>query len=149
MVLCFLQQLQQPVCLIAHNGDKFDFPLLKKQFDIFDGIIPPTILCCDSLTVFREIDDKKLNAPDNLLEGIKNLNQSDAIPIVISLEQEIIAEANLIGKDATSSQFNNQNMIDMQKYNETTPKRKFIVTQQQTDKDKNLIAPIKSSAQVC
>jgi len=27
----FLRHLQQPVCLIAHNGTKFDFPLLQKE----------------------------------------------------------------------------------------------------------------------
>lgn len=27
----FLGQLQQPVCLVAHNGNSFDFPLLHKE----------------------------------------------------------------------------------------------------------------------
>lgn len=29
----FLQQLQQPVCLVAHNGASFDFPLFKRQLN--------------------------------------------------------------------------------------------------------------------
>lgn len=31
-LLSFLNHLQQPVCLVAHNGDFFDFPLLQKEF---------------------------------------------------------------------------------------------------------------------
>lgn len=33
LLLHFVQQLPQPVCLVAHNGDKFDFPLLRAQLD--------------------------------------------------------------------------------------------------------------------
>lgn len=29
----FLNQLEEPVCLIAHNGSIFDFPLLKQELD--------------------------------------------------------------------------------------------------------------------
>lgn len=28
---CFLKQLQKPVCLVAHNGNAFDYPILKVQ----------------------------------------------------------------------------------------------------------------------
>lgn len=28
---CFLNQLNKPVCLVAHNGNGFDYPILKKQ----------------------------------------------------------------------------------------------------------------------
>jgi three prime repair exonuclease 1 len=54
----FLSQLQQPVCLIAHNGEKFDFPLLKKQFEAFNANIPDSLKCCDSLRVLKEIDER-------------------------------------------------------------------------------------------
>lgn len=54
---CFIFQLQQPVCLISHNGDNFDFPLLKKQYEVHEGAFPHSLKCCDSLPVFRKIDD--------------------------------------------------------------------------------------------
>lgn len=54
----FIYQLQQPVVLIAHNGNKFDFPLLKKQYDKLEGTFPFTTKCCDSLLVFRKIDQE-------------------------------------------------------------------------------------------
>ena len=31
MIINFLEHLRQPVVLVAHNGNKFDFPLLKKE----------------------------------------------------------------------------------------------------------------------
>lgn len=31
LLKCFLNQLNKPICLVAHNGNKFDFPLLKNQ----------------------------------------------------------------------------------------------------------------------
>lgn len=54
---CFLFQLQQPVCLIAHNGDNFDFPLIKKQCEVLNASFPFSIKFCDSLPVFQKIDD--------------------------------------------------------------------------------------------
>lgn len=57
LLSCFLFKLQQPVCLIAHNGNNFDFPLLKKQCDVFNGAFPFTMQICDSLPVFRKLDE--------------------------------------------------------------------------------------------
>lgn len=31
LINCFINQLSKPVCLVAHNGNQFDFPLLQKQ----------------------------------------------------------------------------------------------------------------------
>lgn len=31
-LLAFLNHLQHPVCLVAHNGNSFDFPILKREF---------------------------------------------------------------------------------------------------------------------
>lgn len=33
IVLSFLNRLKRPVCLIAHNGSQFDFPLLKAEIE--------------------------------------------------------------------------------------------------------------------
>lgn len=33
LLVHFVQQLPQPVCLVAHNGDRFDFPLLRREMD--------------------------------------------------------------------------------------------------------------------
>lgn len=52
----FLLSLPQPVCLIAHNGNSFDFPLLMSELGQFPGVILRSLVdCCDSLPAFREI----------------------------------------------------------------------------------------------
>lgn len=75
----FLFQLQQPVCLIAHNGNKFDIPLLKKQYDKLEGAFPFSIKCCDSLPVFQKIDEAMTTRNDarkaELLYGSFSLQQ--------------------------------------------------------------------------
>lgn len=51
LIVCFLSQLQQPVCLVAHNGMAFDYPIFKAHLTT---TLPDTLLCCDSLHVFRQ-----------------------------------------------------------------------------------------------
>lgn len=52
----FLYTLQPPICLVAHNGDKFDFPLLRAELKhASPGIDLTAFFCCDSLPAFREI----------------------------------------------------------------------------------------------
>lgn len=68
LIECFIFQLQKPVCLIAHNGNKFDFPLIKKQCESLGALFPFTMQCCDSIPVFKEID--ALN--EQKIEVLKN-----------------------------------------------------------------------------
>lgn len=53
LIGCFIKKLQQPVCLVAHNGDKFDFPILKKQLGV---CLPANLKRLDSINFFRFID---------------------------------------------------------------------------------------------
>ena len=45
----FLRRLPAPVCLVSHNGDRFDFPLLS------GGKLKNNILCADSYIGIRSI----------------------------------------------------------------------------------------------
>ena len=38
-VLCFIKRLEPPVCFVAHNGKKFDFPILLKEFRDVNQVI--------------------------------------------------------------------------------------------------------------
>ena len=53
LINTFLLQLQGPVCFVAHNGTKFDYPLLKTHLEKVDTHLPHSIWCCDSLTIFK------------------------------------------------------------------------------------------------
>lgn len=57
LLINFLNQLQQPVCLIAHNGNKFDFPIFKKYCTTFNRTLPGSLMTVDSLPIFRKIDE--------------------------------------------------------------------------------------------
>lgn len=77
MIECFINKLQQPVCLIAHNGNKFDFPLFKKQYDLLNGHFPENLRCCDSLIVFQQLD-LKVEDQDRMMRENYRLSLWDA-----------------------------------------------------------------------
>lgn len=49
----FLSHLPKPVCLLAHNGKCFDFPLLKAEFTRLSASLSSDIFIVDTLNVFR------------------------------------------------------------------------------------------------
>lgn len=52
----FLLQLPQPVCLVAHNGDEFDFPIIQRQLKTLNMTLPENLCCVDSLAFFRAFE---------------------------------------------------------------------------------------------
>lgn len=73
----FLYALPQPVCLVAHNGDAFDFPLLCAEMKhACPGMDLMAFFCCDSLPAFRHILGSAAD-PQEVQEVIK-LGQLDA-----------------------------------------------------------------------
>lgn len=75
LLRCFMSHLMGPICLIAHNGRCFDFPLLKKELCPLSGSLPSEIDCCDSIPIFKTLtgygyDSYKLNEIHNEIYGI-------------------------------------------------------------------------------
>ena len=66
----FLSHLPSPVCLVAHNGDAYDFPLLKAEMEKVDTPLDPMILCVDSYIGIRSIYKKK--AEEDQLKTTRN-----------------------------------------------------------------------------
>lgn len=54
-IYTFLDTLQKPVCLIAHNGNAFDFKILLAECNDINKQLPPHLLCLDSLVGFRKV----------------------------------------------------------------------------------------------
>ena len=52
---CFLAHLPGPICLVAHNGDQYDFPLLKAELKKIGTSLPSDTLCADSYPGLKEI----------------------------------------------------------------------------------------------
>ncbi|GFY75160.1 three-prime repair exonuclease 1 [Trichonephila inaurata madagascariensis] len=53
LINSFLSHLPKPVCLLAHNGERFDFPLLKAEFTRLSDSLSSDIFIADTLKVFR------------------------------------------------------------------------------------------------
>lgn len=135
LILNFLKHLQKPVCLVAHNGNKFDFPILKDALSKVGVELPSDILCLDSLPTFKTLDLLK-NEAENDLEDFCPLSDTD-------LKTDIKTRHNSFKTDVSIElpvQFdktNNEETIkesegehkklespnDWQKVNEITPKR--------------------------
>lgn len=56
LIVSFLNRLLQPVCLVAHNGDRHDFLIVTNMFNKLSMQIPNNILYVDSLHAFWGID---------------------------------------------------------------------------------------------
>lgn len=106
MILNFIEHLPAPVCLVAHNGWPFDYPIIKKSFNKLKMQFPSSVLCVDSLRAFMEIDDKRKDIETEL--------KLEVLP-------EILDQTEVPG----SSQ--NSKIIDWQSLNETTPTRPTLL----------------------
>lgn len=82
----FVQKLRQPVCLIAHNGDAFDFLILKNHFTAIGAKLPANLKSCDSVKFFRAIDPPEAKTK-------KSYKQSDIYMRLFSEEPEAAHEA--------------------------------------------------------
>ena len=71
----FLSRLSGPVCLVAHNGHKFDFPLLLAEVKKAGGDLQSSILCVDSylacLRILQQWTDKQIECEE--LESLDKL----------------------------------------------------------------------------
>ncbi|XP_038111103.1 three prime repair exonuclease 2-like [Culex quinquefasciatus] len=56
-ILLFLKRLQPPLCLVAHNGIRFDFGLLKNKLKVLEIMLPVETYCIDTLTFFRNVEN--------------------------------------------------------------------------------------------
>ncbi|MEE6505759.1 hypothetical protein FKM82_005648 [Ascaphus truei] len=70
----FLKRQAQPVCLVAHNGFGYDFPLLKTELQQQGGDFPGSLLCLDSLQAFRRLD-KQENHEVESVKGYYSLSK--------------------------------------------------------------------------
>ncbi|KAJ2941937.1 hypothetical protein O0L34_g10755 [Tuta absoluta] len=54
-ITSFLTELPAPVCLVAHNGNTFDFRILLAECNDISASLPANLYCLDSLPGFRSI----------------------------------------------------------------------------------------------
>lgn len=56
MLQAFLSRQEGPICLVAHNGFDYDFPLLCTELQRLGAQLPPDTVCLDTLPALRGLD---------------------------------------------------------------------------------------------
>lgn len=108
----FLKLFKPPLCFVAHNGKRFDFPLLKKHLEEIEVQLPQDLLYIDSLEAFRCLHKSNVE--------LKLRTVPQEIPFEFSDDLDDVL--NNATKEAEEEFFKKKN-FDPQKINETTPKR--------------------------
>ncbi|XP_041968133.1 three-prime repair exonuclease 1-like [Aricia agestis] len=70
----FLDNLPKPVCLVAHNGNIFDYKILRAEYIDANETLPSNIYCVDSLVGLRKIL-KETNISYNTLYFKDNIEE--------------------------------------------------------------------------
>ena len=92
----FLTRLHPPVCLVAHNGVKFDFPLLQAELFKANGSLLDGLLCCDSwlganhIYIKQSIDEAQT---EHLNEKEKSAERFETLEEVAAAERLVEAGA--------------------------------------------------------
>ena len=90
----FLERLPSPVCLVAHNGNFYDFPLLKAELEKAGVELGSRILCIDSYVGMKEIFQKIGDAPraDGAIQNEIKINENrETIEKEIEAARELLA----------------------------------------------------------
>ena len=73
----FLAHLTPPLCLVAHNGDKYDFPLLKAELQKVGVTLPFHTLCADSYLGIKEIVSRKEEVIHSLIDDQMDIGSTE------------------------------------------------------------------------
>ena len=120
LINSFLSLLPSPVCLVAHNGNGYDFPLLKAELEKVNTQLTPDILCIDSYIGIKEIFKKRKEVIK--LEIVKEVDLNEERKM---LKMELNAATDLINAGVFETEMieGTINEISFSKAeNEVTPK---------------------------
>lgn len=62
LINTFLNVLTKPVCLVAQNGQYFDFPILKRHVEYLKVSLSDDLLCADCYHAFYDIETERKKA---------------------------------------------------------------------------------------
>lgn len=118
------------MCFVAHNGDRFDYPILKAELYKIGCELYDDILCIDSLQMFRHLEEpsstdlKESGCNGTVVTSPESQKLSKEIPIELcDGYDEILLEA--------INSFENEcgNTEKVQIMNESTPKKTINTSQ--------------------
>ncbi|XP_066249971.1 three prime repair exonuclease 2 [Euwallacea similis] len=114
MINNFLKHSPKPVCLVAHYGNKFDFPILRTAI-LKTGVgLMEDIACIDSIETFRELHERSY------------AEASEEVPLEFQDGFDELLCKVMDDFDETQTKLQgSKRPLDVQKINETTPERKI------------------------
>jgi len=150
MINTFLSRLPAPVCLVAHNGDYYDYPLLMAEIGKTGAELVEDILCVDSWVgakdIFhnREVLKKELVAKEEMEALTKLIEDGE-------FDEDFDSDDSFENSDCNKRKtpFTDQDEVFKksrieEKENETTPVRPKISSE---DKVAPFVVKTKSSSQ--
>lgn len=90
-LIMFLEDLTKPVCLVAHNGNSFDFKILLAECNDAGVSLPEDLLCVDSLVGFRALL-KHSNLTHIDLENIHGVNLESKETEEITSDDDLLTD---------------------------------------------------------
>ncbi|KOB65683.1 Three prime repair exonuclease 1, partial [Operophtera brumata] len=137
MISTFLNVLSKPVCLIAQNGHQFDFPILKNYLEDLKVSFSEELLCADCYHGFYDILEKNKKIHKDIIENIK-LTDCDVSTQHLSMTNDCDNSPKSTNNEIVASPSTSKTSVDevdfytsnsqMQAVNETTPKKKHVIT---------------------
>ena len=91
----FLSLLPAPVCLVAHNGNDYDFPLLKAELDKIGMQLKSNILCIDSYVGIREMFKKEkdiVNSGNKTVTEVKLTKENNIVKMELDAVSDLISK---------------------------------------------------------
>ncbi|XP_067140940.1 uncharacterized protein [Centruroides vittatus] len=110
LIELFIERLNKPVCLLAHNGQGFDFPLLKAEFENTSATFSEPLLCADTLQAFKDILSKQ-DVPRSSSHNytyVSDISEDD-VDEILSQDLHIFEEIKLPSCSNISEHNNNNN----------------------------------------
>lgn len=90
-LITFLEDLLKPVCLVAHNGNSFDFKILLAECNDAGASLPKDLLCVDSLVGFRALL-KNSNLTYLDLKGIQEISLGSKSNVEITSDDDLLTD---------------------------------------------------------
>ena len=128
----WLLRLPGPVCLVAHNGDFYDYPLLLAEVQRTGETLGSGILCADSWVGIREIfqqrevDRTELVIKEEVMSVNKLIEDGEFEDEFFSCDHETVETSKTEVKKRKTENLFTEDMLNtgtLEKENETTPKR--------------------------
>ena len=89
----FLSLLPAPVCLVAHNGNAYDFPLLKAELEKAGTQLKSDVFCIDSYVGIRQLLKKEediINVENETVTAVKLAEENNNAKMELDAISDLI-----------------------------------------------------------